>query len=377
MASRTMRLTPLFVVLTSTIVAAQSVTLPPAATQVAGNRHHSYLFYSASSGPNEARTQLLYPLADIPAGFSVIRQISFRPIGSLANAAASIDLDIEMSTSPRDPDDPSAVFASNAPGPSTRVFTGVVSLPATNTGPWPLPWVVQIPLQSAFTLAPASGDRSLVIDVRCRNGTGARSWWVEQYATVQTVRGHGGQILNHPTCLLPDGQPQMQSSFRPDLLHPGGRVSLTLGLYPNNQPSAAVNALMIGLTAQGGMMGNATLPVELSRLGVPAPPNCMWTVVPLASVAMKYNSYSWGGTLTTDQRFPIPNIPGLAGLRFFAQNTAMLRYPTGMLVFPSVAMEFTIGDSVTPSGGSVSAAGNRNATSGLVSEAGPASILLR
>ena len=59
------------------------------------------------------------------------------------------------------------------------------------------------------------------------------------------------------------------------------------------------------------------------------------------------------------------------------QNAALMRYPSGPLVFPSLAMRFTIGDSVTPNGGTVAAAGNRNATTGVVSAAGPVSVRLQ
>jgi len=364
-------------ILAAATVTAQAVTLPPEATQWPGNRHNSSVLYASTFGPNEARTQLLYPLTDIPATLTAIQQIDFRSLGTIGNSAATVYLEISISTSPRDPDDPSSTFAVNAPTPAVPVFAGTVSMPAAPFGTWPRPWDVQIPLQTPFALAPAAGDQSLVIDVKTSNSTGLHPWWVEQYGTSPTANGQGSQVLSQPGCLLPNGQTQMQSSHQPNLLHPGGRLALTLGLYPNNQPSAAANVLVIGLQAQGGTIAGQTLPTPLSSFGLPTPPNCLWTVENAMAIPITYNSYSWGGSLTTDQLVPIPNLAGLAGMTFYAQNAALLSYPNGLQFFPSVAMQFTIGDSVTPSGSTITAPSDQNATTGTVSTAGPVSIRLQ
>lgn len=359
-----------------TFALAQTAVLPPEALQIQGNRNCPSVFYAGPSGGG-ARTQLLYPLSELPPSTLLVQQLEFRPLGNIATSAATVQLSIAMSTSPQNANTPDASFATNVPGTAIQVFSGTVSLPAMPTGSWPRPWAVAIPLQVPFVIAPAVGDKSLVIDVRTLSSTGSSAWWVEQYATVSTVSGQGSQVLAQPNCLLPNGQSQLQWSWQPNLLHPGGRLSLTMGLYPSNQPSAALNVQVFGTAAQGGSIAGQPLPTSLATFGLPTPANCQWTVEYDFGIPLTYASYSWGGNISTGSSVQIPNNAALAGVAFFTQNLALLSYPSGLQAFPSVALRFTIGDSVTPSGSVVYALGNSNATSGTVSPDGPVSVRLQ
>ncbi|MBK8096671.1 MAG: hypothetical protein IPK26_06160 [Planctomycetes bacterium] len=333
------------------------------------------LFYAPFVGPNEARIQLLYDLAEIAPTLSVIQQLSFRQGGvGIGNVGGAIALEVRLATSATDPNAPSTTFAQNADPAAPIVFAGTVTLPTTTGGGWPQPWQVLVPLQTPFVLAPAPTDRALVIDVRCRNNTAGQSWFVE---VNDMDAGSGETVLAQPSCPMPNGQASAPWAWRPDLLIPGRRLALTIGNYPNNQPSASNNALVLGLQGPGGTFGGQLLPASLSAFGIPSPLACQWTVDWIAAVPITYTAYSWGAELTTEQAVRIPANQALAGLQFFVQNAALMQYPNGLQVFPSVALQFTIGSGRLPNGSTVQATGNRNATTGGIAARQPISVLLQ
>lgn len=353
---------------------AQQVVLPAVATQWRGPSAQLALFYAPSSvTQNVARVQMLYPLAEVGAVGS-IQRLSFRqPSSGSTNSAGSIDVDVRIATSVADPDAPAATFAANADLSAPSVFVGSVSLPATSAGPWPQPWQVIVPLQVPFVLAPAANHRSLVIDVRSRNNTAESSWAVEAY---DVDRGDGATHLSQPNCMFPGGQVQRQWSMRTDTLVPGGRLDFILGDYPANQTSVANNALMLGTRGRGGTLGGATLPVALTSLGVPAPVNCEWTVEPLISGPMELVTQTWGAWLQTGLLYRLPDTPAVSGLRFFAQNVAVVQSAAGPQLFPSIAVEFVVGSGARPRGSTVASSGFANPTQGGVFARQPISIRL-
>jgi hypothetical protein len=365
-------------VLTTSLAVAQSVVLPDAATEWPGRWGNQTLFFHNVWSPgraNEARTQLVYALSEIPPTFTTVRALAFRTWGEpIATPAGTIQLDISMSTSAQDPNRPSDMFARNAGPSQQQVFIGPVTLPATPGGAWPQPWSIVVPLQTAFALAPAAGDRALVIDVRCWNSTAAEPWLVELY---DVDKGLVEAELWQGDCLSAAGSPQLQWSVDGDDLIAGGHLGLLFGMYPGNHPSLHVNALALGLEGVGGTYLGLQMPFSLSVFGVPSPPNCRWSVNPLATKPMTYFTVGTDGFLDTELSLPIPNVPGVVGLRLVAQNAAMMQFPSGLQVFPSSVVALTIRSGALPSGSTVSAGGDRNATSGFPSYRRPIAIELR
>lgn len=356
---------------------AQADILPAAASTWPGRWGNQTLFFHNAWSPgqaNEARTQLVYALAELPANRQPVTALAFRTWDQpIANRGGSIDLSIRMSTSAIDPDQASHVFAQNE-GPAPQlVFQGVVTLPATPaSGGWPQPWSVVVPLQTPFVLAPAVGDRALVIDVRCWNSTVGEPWIAEMY---DVDDGTYEAELWQGNCLMASGSPQLQWFGSGTQLIAGGALYLTYGMYPGNHPSLAVNTLCLGVQGVGGSYNGIPLPVSLGVLGVPTPPNCVWTVAPLLSVPMSYSTVGTDGFL--DVVLPIPNDPRLVGLRLVAQDAALMQYATGMQVYPSSAVALTIRSGAAPSGSSIAAGGDRNATIGAPSRRRPVAVELR
>lgn len=357
-------------------VAAQSVVLPAAATQWQGRWGQTTLFYHNAWDPgvaNEARTQLIYDLAEV-GDLHAVRAIAVRSWSEpVPNRSGRIELQIRMSTSPQDPNRPSHVFASNEGPAPVLVFSGPVELPATTVGPWPPPWSVLIPLQTPFALAPAPGDRALVIDSSCWNSTVGEPWLTELYDTdvglmdIELVQGE---------CLGANGSPQLSASVSSELLIAGGYVGLLLGMYPN-QRILENNALAIGLRGAGGSYLGMTLPFPLRSIGMPAPENCQLGVEPLAAVPMSFSASGGQGFLDTGNTLPIPNDPSLVGVRLVVQNLALMQFSTGVQVFPSMTLGLTIRSGEEPNGTTVSSAGNRNAATGFPSYRWPVAIELR
>jgi hypothetical protein len=366
---------PLGLVFLSTPAAGQSIVLPAAASSWPGRWAAPYVFYHPwhAGGPNEARTQLLYDLAEVSAPLPVVRALDFRTWEEpIANPPGAIDLEVRMSTSPRPSDDPDVVFANNGgPNPSL-VFSGTVSLPATSGGSWPQPWAVSVPLTTPFPWAPAPGDRSLVVDVACWNNTATGPWLVEIY---DVDVGSAATAYQTASCVGPTGMPQFQWSVSNSQLIPGGRIGVLLGMYPTQHPSLANNALCLGTQSVGGSWLGHRLPVPLQRLGIPAPTGCDWAVDVLATSPMDYDAGA--GILDNGAGIPIPNDPLVVGMRLYVQNAALARYAAGLQVFPSTALALTIRSGAHPRGSHVVATGDRRATSGSPRSTWPIAIRLR
>src|SRR4051812_11188278 len=95
--------------------AAQTHVLPAAASLWPGRWGNQTLFFNNAWSPalaNEARTQLVYALAELPATLPPVTALAFRTWGEpVANLGGNIDLDVRMSTSAVDPNFVSNVFA--------------------------------------------------------------------------------------------------------------------------------------------------------------------------------------------------------------------------------------------------------------------------
>ena len=148
---------------------AQAVTVvaPSSNTNAEGND----LSFDPFSRPS--RLQQVYAASEFSSlsGPLVISQIAFRPDSTqLPTTLPPLDLQISFSTTTRGPDGLSPFFAQNTGANNTVVYNGSFTPSTASTGSilGPKAFDINIPLQTAFTYNPASGN--LLVDIRDLTG---------------------------------------------------------------------------------------------------------------------------------------------------------------------------------------------------------------
>lgn len=301
----------------------------------------SYPLWGSTGTTTFSAAQYLYDATDIPIGSGLLQALSFRAPHNYNLAADTFSTTVIVSASPTAVTSPSTAMAANhGPAPVT-VFTGSLNVGASPNGTWPSAWQAPLPFAAPVPWSNATAQ-SLVVEFQTTGSGTGRSWSLEglraEYGFSNTEHYQG-------TCHNTAGNASNSWGWNPQNLVPGGVFDLYLYNYPQN-PSLATNALFIGLSGLGSPIGPWVTPFPLANLGLPAPPNCNWSIDILGGAGYPM-SYVTSGTSAYLRLtgLPLPNTPTLAGAQFYTQNLAVdFDVTTGQpLLFPSIAIKWTIG----------------------------------
>lgn len=322
--------------------------MPAAATSQSGDYRDLSLFYGG--GTNRARTQALYATSEVGLRTGTIHGLRFRRSSFQSGPARDtiVVATIEMSVSQASTMAPSTDFAANHGPNRTVVFQGVINLPAYPASAlYPAPFEAPIVFQTPFAYDGNAGQ-SLVIDVSVAGNSRVNSW----HASCATVAyGMVDTEYVSSQCTTIDGR--ISGSFGFNQFQPmtGSSFSLShLGFA--EKPSYQFSWMLIGFAATGSAFGGGTLPMPLTALGFAANPNCNLVVQPDLVEPMQYFAGQNGspGVLAFGP-IAVPADPSWVGLRFYTQSMSLDFDNTNMvepLVFPSLALRWTIGSGAMP-----------------------------
>ena len=160
---------PIFFALTS-VVDATLIVVPNSLAQTEGNLFNGFPF-NVGNNPGMMRYQQVFASSQfsaLVAGGEFITQIAFRPESSSNGSAFSSTLpniQINLSTTTRNPDALSTTFSTNVGTDDTPVFgPGPLALFSAKTGGTPKDFDILIGLTTPFFYNPAAGN--LLLDVR-------------------------------------------------------------------------------------------------------------------------------------------------------------------------------------------------------------------
>jgi hypothetical protein len=121
------------------------------------------------------RHQQVYGSVEFPSGSLLIRELRFRPdrVHGKAFSTTISNIQINMSTTQRNPTALSGVYAENVGSDDTVVFDGALAISSQFVGPanGPKAFDIIVPLEQPFLYDPANGN--LVIDFRNFSGSSA------------------------------------------------------------------------------------------------------------------------------------------------------------------------------------------------------------
>ncbi len=132
--------------LSSTALRAETIVAPNSLAATEGNSNNGFPFFlpdfsnppNAPIQTNSQRTQQVYASSQFAAlgGPRLITELSFRPDGQFGGAFSKLsDLQINLSTTAKNPDGLSATFAQNTGLDETLVFNGTLTLSSSNLRP--------------------------------------------------------------------------------------------------------------------------------------------------------------------------------------------------------------------------------------------------
>lgn len=356
----------------SFVVPSKALTTAPGATANDASIQ-SYTFWGTTGTSQWARVQYLYDVTDIPIPGGFLMALAVRAPHNSAQTAQTFTTNILVSNGPNAPNSASTNFANNHGVNVVTVHSGPVNLPATASGTWPSPWQPAIPFAQPVTYASAIGP-SLVVDFET-TAAGTRSWSLEGW---QADAGNTRSEFYQSNCKHSGNAPSGGWSWTSTGMVVGGSLLWYLNGYPNNTPSLAVNAAFFGFTGVGSQVGPFTTPFLLSNLGLPSQPNCQFAIGFVDGWPMSYVS----GTTTPNSstlrlpNVPIPNVPAVGGLNLYGQNVALDTDPSSgqTLLFPSIAVRFTIGTGAAVPVSRVLALGSAPVATGSVTRSNGASL---
>jgi hypothetical protein len=132
---------------------------------------------ASSSLSERLRLQEVYGASQFPAGNLLIHEIRLRPsvdFGTGPFSATISNIQINLSTTLKQPDGLSLVFSNNVGSNDTVVFSGALSISTAFSGPdqGPKDFDIIVPLQTPFVYNPARGN--LLVDIRNFSGLPVR-----------------------------------------------------------------------------------------------------------------------------------------------------------------------------------------------------------
>lgn len=193
---------------------AESLPIPAVLAGVEGGGGSSVL-------RNSIRLQEVYAGSQFPALPMVIHQLRWRPSALFGQAfsATISNLQVNLSTTARQPDGLSALFAENVGSNDTVVFSGPITLSSAFTGPanGPKAWDIVVPLTTPFLYDPAAGN--LLVDIRNHSGSlvtfvdagqaagdgASRAFALGSGSTTATTRDSGADVIQ--LCFSPTNRP--------------------------------------------------------------------------------------------------------------------------------------------------------------------------
>lgn len=330
-------------------VAQTPVLCPSMAATQDGSFESLSLLYGGGTG--RAHTQALFATSDLPVPSGTITALSLRGAGPFGGGGAlSIHLRIEMSVSTVAIGAAQAAFAQNTGPAPVVVFDGNYTIPAIPpSAAFPPALLPPIVFTTPFAYDGSQGS-SLVVDVTTSLSSSSQIYRV---GAVSIGGGHASNVYVSGSCLHSGGAPSGAYGYQQFQPYPGGTFSLSLLGYPTHVASFNSSVMMLGFSGGvGASVGGVPLPVLLTTLGLPANPFCMLAVMPDLVLPMTYLQGTSGGSTGAIAYGPltIPPGPGLVGFEFYTQALSVdfdNSMPTPLL-FPSLALKWTIGTGNRP-----------------------------
>ncbi|HEU0011141.1 MAG TPA: metallophosphoesterase family protein [Verrucomicrobiae bacterium] len=202
----------------------QTLIVPPSVANVTAGYGSGTL-----SAPN-LRIQEVYGSANFPPDTAMwITELCYRPdlvFGNAFNTTVN-DIQINLSTTSRNPDALSFTYAQNVGPDDTVVFDGVLQISSQFTGlpGGPRDFDIRIPLTAPFLYDPGAGN--LLVDIRNSSGSGASLLSGQRVTGDSASRTAGG--LGSSTGVLDSGVDALQIVFT--LTNPPSPLLLLRGPY--------------------------------------------------------------------------------------------------------------------------------------------------
>lgn len=329
------------------------VLCPSMAATADGSFDNLSLLYGGGNG--RAHTQALFATSDLAVTNGTITGLSLRGVGPVGGGTPlSIHLRIEMSMSSVTIAAAQATFAQNVGPAPVVVFDGTYVVPAIAPSvAFPPAMLPEIVFTTPFVYDGSLGA-SLVVDVTTSQSSSTQ---IYRTGAVSIGGGFASNVYVTGSCLHSKGSPSGAYGYQQFQPYPGGDFSLSLLGYPSHVTSFNSSVMMIGFTGGvGASVGGFALPVPLTTLGLQASsPFCMLAVFPDIVLPMTYLQGASGGSSGAIAFGPLSIPLGLAGFEFFTQALSV-DYDNTMpqpLLFPSLALKWTVGTGNRPAGTTV------------------------
>jgi hypothetical protein len=308
---------------------AQQVQPVPSHADLAEGQHDSPMPF----GIPGFRTQILVDGSAVAVNGALVSALRFRADRtSLPHVGTSVpNVTVRLSHSSIALGNMATTFANNVTGAQATVFQGTVVLPDHTTTPQmagPLPWDIEIVLQSPFAYDRAQGN--LLVEIVGANAPGQfPSFYLD--ATVgggsATPFGRGGPMSSgdFQNLLL-----STSGTFEPRLISPGLPLEYVTGTSFSPLPGVL-------------MLDTSTFGPGIDLAGIGAPGHVVYVDPILFATHAWQQSFIGWYTSTTIQ---VPNTAVMIGERIFAQSLLLDAPANPLGIVTSHALETRIGDRV-------------------------------
>jgi hypothetical protein len=313
----------------ATELRAQQVLPLPSHAELADGHHSA----SMPFGIPGFRTQILVAGSEIAPNGAVLTALRFRADrSSLPQAGMSVpNVTVRLSHTQVALGNLSPTFANNVTGPETVVFQGTVLLPDhTTTLPQagPLPWDIEVVLQSPFAYDRAQGN--LLVEIV---GANAPTQFPLFYLDACVAGGSANAFGRGGPMSSGDFQNLLLTTnglFEPRLISPGLSIEFLVGTIHSPFPGV----LLLGTSTFGPG-------IDLGSIG--APGNKVYVdPIMLTTHAWQQGFIGW----STSTIIQVPSTAVMIGERVYAQSLLLDAPANPLGVVTSHALEVRIGDRV-------------------------------